>query len=167
MRILAFAASLRAASLNRKLIQQTVAVLRVTPGVDVDLNRRFAVRPTQAADLHRPTPTDRELGRSLCLKTIRCLRNDSTIAHAGQLYQIHDAIRATHVQVEQRLDGSVRITHHGRALGFHAIPARLPTPVAETKKMSRPRRPVTPRPTHPWRTRVWPERRRHEAAAIP
>lgn len=130
-------------------------------------NRRFAVRPTQAADRHRPTPTDRELGRSLCLKTIRCLRNDFTIAHAGQLYQIHDTIRATHVQVEQRLDGSVRITHHGRALGFHAIPARLPTPVAETEKMSRPRRPVTPRPTHPWRTRGWPERRRHEAAAIP
>lgn len=37
MKILAFAASLRAASLNRKLIQQAVAMLRAVPGVDVDL----------------------------------------------------------------------------------------------------------------------------------
>lgn len=37
MKILAFAASLRAASLNRKLIRQAVAILRTAPGVDVDL----------------------------------------------------------------------------------------------------------------------------------
>lgn len=37
MRILAFAASLRTASLNRKLIQQAVTILRSAPGVQVDL----------------------------------------------------------------------------------------------------------------------------------
>lgn len=37
MRILAFAASLRAASFNRKLIQQAVTILRVAQDVDVDL----------------------------------------------------------------------------------------------------------------------------------
>ena len=37
-------------------------------------NRRFAVRPAQAADLHRPCPAHRELDRILCLKTTRCLR---------------------------------------------------------------------------------------------
>lgn len=37
MNMLAFAASLRAASLNRKLIQQAVIILRAAPGVDVDL----------------------------------------------------------------------------------------------------------------------------------
>ena len=37
MRILAFAASLRAASFNRKLIKQAVTILRVAPGVEVDL----------------------------------------------------------------------------------------------------------------------------------
>lgn len=37
MNILAFAASLRAASFNRKLIRQAVTILRAAPGVDVDL----------------------------------------------------------------------------------------------------------------------------------
>ena len=37
MKILAFAASLRAASLNRKLIQQAVTILQAASGVDIDL----------------------------------------------------------------------------------------------------------------------------------
>ena len=84
-------------------------------------NRRFALAPAPPADLHRPIPPAHEWEGSLCLKTTRCLRKDFTIVHQGQLYQIDDTIRATHVQVEQRLDGTVRLTHHGRALGFHAI----------------------------------------------
>jgi len=127
-------------------------------------NRRFAVPPAQAADLHRPKPTTRVLDRSLCLKATRCLRKDFTIAHQGQLYQIHDTVRATHVQVEAQIDGTLRITHHGRSLGFHAIAAR-PVPVAEATPRSRSRRPVTPRPDHPWRKRLLPERTTHAAAA--
>ena len=46
-------------------------------------NRRFAVQPAQAADLHRPRPASRDLDRSLCLKTTRCLRRDWTVAHHG------------------------------------------------------------------------------------
>jgi len=62
-------------------------------------NRRFAVAPAQAADLHRPRPAHRELDRILCLKTTRCLRKDFTIAHQGGLYQIHETVRAPHVLV--------------------------------------------------------------------
>ena len=60
-------------------------------------NRRFAVPPAQAADLHRPCPARRELNRILCIQTTRCLQKDFTIAHQGALYQIHDNLRATHV----------------------------------------------------------------------
>ncbi|OQW64170.1 MAG: hypothetical protein A4S17_14375 [Proteobacteria bacterium HN_bin10] len=127
-------------------------------------NRRFAVPPAQAADLHRPKPTAWELSRSLCLKTTRCLRKDFTIAHAGQLYQIHDTVRATHVQVEEQIDGTLRITHHGRSLGVHAIAAR-PVSVAEATPWPRARRRVRPRPEHPWRKRLLPERGPHAAAA--
>jgi len=129
-------------------------------------NQRFAVRPAQATDLHRPTPTARELNRSLCLKTTRCLRKDFTIVHQKQLYQIHDTVRATHVQVEAHLDGTLRITHHGRPLGFHAIAAR---PVAAPKLTAPPRsrRPVTPAADHPWRTRLQPKRGQAPAAATP
>ena len=119
-------------------------------------NRRFTVVPAQAADLHRPCPARRELDRILCLKTTRCLRKDFTLAHQGSLYQIHDNLRATHVQVEERTDGTMRITHNGRPLGFHAIAAR-PVKAAVTP-VHTPRCPVTPRPDHPWRTRLRPER---------
>jgi hypothetical protein len=92
-------------------------------------NRRFAVAPAQSADLHRPTPPIRELEGCLCLKITRCLRKDFTIVHDGQLYQIRNTVRASHILVEQRLDGTMRLTHHGRALDFHTITAR-PVPVA-------------------------------------
>jgi transposase len=128
-------------------------------------NRRFAVQPAQAADLHRPRPAGGELDRILCIKTTRCLRKDFTIVHQRGLYQIHDTLRATHVLVEDRVDGTMRITHHGRTLGFHAIASR-PVKAAEVKPVHLPRRPVTPRPDHPWRKRLLPERRPHAAAGI-
>jgi len=46
-------------------------------------NRRFAVPPTQAADLHRPRPGSRDLDRNLCLKTTRVLRRDWTVSLHG------------------------------------------------------------------------------------
>ena len=128
-------------------------------------NQRFTVQPIQAADLHRPCPARRELDRILCIQTPRCLRRDFTIAHQGGLYQIHDNLRATHVQVEERIDGTMRMTHNGRPLGFHAIMVR-PVQAVEVKPVHHRRHPVTPRPDHPWRTRLQPEREQHTAAAI-
>lgn len=127
-------------------------------------NRRFAVPPAQAADLHRPRPAHRELDRILCLKTTRCLRKDFTIAHQGGLYQIHETVRAPHVLVEEHVNGAMRITHQGRRLGFHAITSR-PVKAAAVKPVPRARQPVTPRPDHPWRKRLWPARTSHAAAA--
>ncbi len=119
-------------------------------------NRRFAVPPAQAADLHRPRPAGGALDRILCIKTARCLRRDWTVAHHGHLYQVRTNVRTTHVMVEERLDGTMRLTHQGRALAYHAITAR---PVkAAVKPVPPPRRPVTPRPDHPWRTRLLSER---------
>lgn len=129
-------------------------------------NQRFAVPPAQTADLHRPRPASRDLDRSLCLKTTRVLRRDWTVAHHGQLYQIRDNVRATHVQVEERIDGTMRMTHQGRPLGYHAITSR-PMKAAEVKPVPRSRLPVTPRPDHPWRQRLLPERRPQATAAMP
>jgi hypothetical protein len=127
-------------------------------------NQRFSVQPVQPADLHRPRPASRELDRSLCIKTTRCLRRDWTVAHHGHLYQVQTNVRATHVQVEERVDGTMRMTHQGRALVYHAITAR-PVKAVEAKKVHPPRCPVTPRPDHPWRQRLRPERTRPAAAA--
>jgi hypothetical protein len=127
-------------------------------------NQRFSVQPAQPADLHRPRPASRELDRSLCIKTTRGLRRDWTVAHHRHLYQVQTNVRATHVQVEERVDGTMRMTHHGRPLDFHAITAR-PVKAAAVKPVPRARQPVTPRPDHPWRTRLRPERTSHAAAA--
>ncbi len=128
-------------------------------------NQRFTVPPAQAADLHRPRPAAHDLARSLCRKTTRVLRRDWTVAHNGHLYQIHDPIRATHVQVEERVDGMMRITSQGRTLNYQAIaarPARTPAP----PKTHHPQRAVTPPREHPWRTRLLPERGQPAATAI-
>ena len=126
--------------------------------------QRFAVPPGQTADLHRPRPAQRDLDRILCLKTTRVLRRDWPVAHTGHLYQVQTNVRATHVMVEERLDGTRRITHQGQPLDFHAIASR-PMKTAEGKQVHQPRRPVTPAPAHPWRTRLLPERGPRAAAA--
>ena len=128
-------------------------------------NRRFAVQPAQAADLHRPKPAGGDLTRFLCIKTTRYLRRDWTVAHHGHLYQVRTNVRAAHVIVEDRVDGTMRITHKGRPLNYHAIPAR-PERGAEPPKAQVPRRPVKPTSAHPWRKRLLPEGTRHAAAAI-
>lgn len=127
-------------------------------------NRRFAVRPAHAVNLHRPKPTAQVLERSLCIKTSRCLRKDFTIAHEGRLYQVHDNLRATRVVVEEHVDGTMRLTHHGRALAFHAIAAR-PVSAAAVTAVSRSQRPIKPPADHPWRKRWRQERGHHPAAA--
>jgi len=121
-------------------------------------NQRVTVQPAQVADLHRSRPANRDLDRSLCIKTPRGLRRDWTVAHHGHLYQVRTHVRATHVRVEERVEGTMRITHQGRPLAFHAITSR-PVKAVEAKTVHPPRRPVTPRPDHPWRRRLRPERR--------
>lgn len=128
-------------------------------------NQRFSVPPTQAADLHRPRPASGQLDRILCVKTTRVLRRDWTVAHNGQLYQIHNTLRAPHVLVEDRLDGSMRITHQGRPLVYHVIAIR-PGPAVKPDSVYYLRRPVKPMPDHPWQKRFLPERRKPAATPM-
>ena len=122
------------------------------------------IYPDTGGDLHRPRPAHQELDRMLCLKTSRRLRNDFTIAHQGRLYQIRDTIRGPHVLVEERVDGTMRITHQGRPLGFHVITVR-PVKATVVTPVHPPQHPVTPRPNHPWRRRLRPERRTQATVA--
>jgi|CXWL01.1.fsa_nt_gi hypothetical protein len=82
----------------------------------------------------------------------------------GRLYQVHDTLRATHVVVEEHRDGTLRLTHQWRALGFHAILAR-PVRAATVPTEVRSRRPIKPAADHPWRKRWLPKPGTHAAAA--
>lgn len=127
-------------------------------------NRRFAVRLAPDRDVHRPLPAGTDLDQRLCVKTTRVLRRDWTVAHGGQLYQIQDRLRAPHVMVEDRVDGTLRITHQGRPLTYHTIPAR-PMKAVEPEKRPRPRRAVKPKSDHPWYRYGTFAARTHAAAA--
>jgi hypothetical protein len=122
---------------------------RFLPAWLAQYNRRFAVPPATATDLHRPLTADTDVRSVLAIKTRRVLRRDWTVAHGGQLYQIHDRLRATHVVVEERVDGTRRILHHDRPLTYHPIRTR-PRPVGTPKPRRLPRLPVKPPINHPW-----------------
>ena len=85
------------------------------------------------------------------------------MAHHGQLYQVRTNVRATHVKVEDRVDGTMRMTHKGRPLTYQAIVAR-PLRVPPPPTIARPQRLVAPTRAHPWRKRLLPEGTRHAAA---
>lgn len=120
-------------------------------------NRRFTVPPARREDLHRPCPAHGELRRILCIKTKRVLRRDWTVAHNGHLYQVHTNVRATQVVMEERLDGTLRMTHRGHVLAYHPIAAR-PVRSAAPRTVPYRHRLVKQASTHPWRKRVLPPR---------
>jgi hypothetical protein len=116
-------------------------------------NRRFAVKPREKADLHRPVPKELNLDSIFCLKTERVLRNDFTVSFNSKLYQIEDKIKATRVIVQERLDGTMLITHENSPLKFSEItqmPQKpKPVPIRRTHVHSK------PLADHPWRKKTF------------
>ena len=113
-------------------------------------NRRFSVSPKEKDNLHRSLGRGLDLDAILCKKTQRALRNDSTVVHNSKLYQVGEAIQASKVMVQDRIDGSLCMYHKDRALRFREITER---PRREKKPLAIARRthPYTPPPSHPWR----------------
>jgi transposase len=94
-------------------------------------NRKFKVKAVSEVDLHRPALSMRELDKIFCIREERTLRNDFTISYNGKLYQIKDAVKAQKVVVEERMDGSLHITHRSVNLRYREIKER---PVKENPK---------------------------------
>ena len=110
-------------------------------------NRRFGVEPINPEDLHRPLPQGIDLDKILSVKTVRVLRNDFTVLHEGNLYQVEDSIRTKEVTVEERLNGYLLITYKGRALRYKKITQRL----KKTEEPPKIRKIYIPPKDHPWR----------------
>jgi transposase len=113
-------------------------------------NKRFAVKARQQDDLHREIPKGLNLDKVLCIRTVRALRNDFTIAHNSRLYQIDKAVRAKEVTVQERVNGSMLITHHDVRLPFREITAR-PEKQQKPTRMFQQRKGHTPSADHPWK----------------
>jgi transposase len=114
-------------------------------------NRRFSVSPKERDNLHRPLGRGLDLDAILCKKTDRTLRNDFTVAHNRKLYQVEDYITGPKVMIQDRLDGSLRITYKNRVLRFREISER-PIPAKKPLPMARTRKSFTPPTDHPWRS---------------
>jgi hypothetical protein len=57
------------------------------------------------------------------------------------------------------MDGTIRITHQGRALQFQAITARPVKEAPGSPRVYIRRKPVKPLPDHPWQKRFLPGRK--------
>ena len=113
-------------------------------------NKRFAVKPKGQNNLHIEIPKGLNLDTILCIKTERILRNDSTIAHNGKLYQIQEAIKSKKVLVQEWVSGKMLITHNDVSLKFKEITTR-PEKKQKPVRVSWHRRGCTPSADHPWR----------------
>jgi len=111
-------------------------------------NKRFAVRAKAQDNLHREIPRELNLDKVLCIRTVRALRNDFTIAHNSKLYQIEKGIRAKEVTVEERVNGSMIITFNDVRLPFREITTR-PEKQQKPAHIRRHKKP-TPSANHPW-----------------
>lgn len=94
-------------------------------------NKRFAVMPATAANLHRPL-TIGERGRLPSIfarQEARTVRNDWTVSFRKGWYQLTrqqpvTVCKGATVTVEERLDGTIRFRLRGRYLNTHPLPAR-------------------------------------------
>ena len=112
-------------------------------------NRRFNVLAANQTDAHVRLPRNFDLDRYLCIKTQRTVRNDTTISHNGKLYQLDNAT-SKRVNVEERIDGSMRIRSAGVSVPYREITERAKKAVAPPKIL-KPRKTSLPAKDHPWR----------------
>ena len=89
-------------------------------------NKRFEVSARGSGDFHRAVDKRIDLDAILAIQTERFLRNDRTIQHNNQWYQILTKTRAQHVVVHEYLNGQIVINYGKNRLGFKAIEAPAP-----------------------------------------
>lgn len=115
-------------------------------------NKKFEVLARGSGDFHRPVDKRIKLDDILSVQTKHFLRNDRTLVHLRQWYQVLSKTRAQNVIVLEYLDGQIGIKHGKTRLEFKAIEPPAPKvyqPVVRrfTKFRSR----STPARNHWWR----------------
>jgi len=122
--------------------------------------KRFAVQPANHTDLHRPIAKGVDLNAVFCVKTIRVLRNDFTVAYNSRLYQIEDNLNAEKVTIEERANGSIHISYRNMDLKFKEITTR---PKKQQQELQLPKGYHNPSRTAAWRRFRLPGSLRFEA----
>jgi len=116
------------------------------------LNRRFTIKASRAADLHQARP--RNLNEILSWEEERVVRKDWTIGWEGRWFQIpcvHEKLRlpGRMIIVRQLRSGEIQLVHRGRKLSWTELPQR-PTCAAEPPRRVGRTALLKPAPEHPW-----------------
>jgi transposase len=126
----------------------------VLEAFDEDLNRRFAVEPTEVKDFHRRVPKGLDLADVFVWESTRTVHNDWTVRYQNRWYQIIGPKRRlppakSKVAVLRRLDGTLQILYRDRSVDFELLAER---PKPATKAKPAPKSSAwRPAPDHPWR----------------
>jgi len=112
-------------------------------------NKRFSIGAKNEEDLHRPVPQGVKLESIFCYKRAHVLRNDFTVIDQKRFYQVLDRIQAKEVEVQEDLDGKVKLVASGRYLRYKEIQQRIKRDIPKKKPGSKRR---TPSNNHPWRS---------------
>ena len=114
-------------------------------------NKRFEVLAKGSGDFHRPLDKRMDIDGILSIQTKRFLRNDRTLLHNKQWYQVLTKTRARWVIVHEYLNGQTTITYDKNRLKYKVIEA--PAPKAQPPVMHRfkVRGILKPSHKHPWR----------------
>jgi transposase len=131
--------------------------------------QRFEVQPRDVRDAHRPLSKSADLDSVFSLRHSRRLDSDYTLSFEGKRWRIPrgevvPGLRKARVEVEQRLNGALKVRFRGHHLSLKPAPAATRTelrparPAAARSSVSRPCLPK-PATTHPWRT-TWSKAQR-------
>ena len=102
-------------------------------------NAKFAVAARLEGDAHRPLDKRIKIDEILSVQTEHVLRNDRTVVHDRNLYQVTDKTRAQRVVVFEYLNGRMAVKHGQTRLTFKAIDQR-PRPELEPEKIKKVKR---------------------------
>ena len=123
------------------------------------LNHKFARRPRNETDFHRPVPQELKLAEIFCFEKTAAVANDWTLCCQKRYYQIlkHNAPMPRprqKVTVRRLLDGTIQLLYRDNKLRFKQIaapdaPLRYSKPAAP--RPPAPKKKHKPAPDHPWR----------------
>jgi transposase len=122
---------------------------RLLPSFLAAFNDRFAVPPAQAGSAYRPLATNFLPEQVFCFKYDRTVAADNTVGFAPHRLQIapspqRPSYARAHVEVHERLDGSLAVYYQGQCLATRAAPPDPPTIRARSRTRPAPERPGPP-----------------------
>ena len=85
-------------------------------------NKKFEVLARGSGDFHRSLDNKTRIDDVLSIQTERFLRNDRTLLHNRQWYQVLNKTRARHVMVYEYLNGQIDLKYGKDRLSFKSIP---------------------------------------------